>query len=80
MITIIIVIIIIVAVAVFSAQNATPVAVSFLSQHFEASLAIVVLLSFVTGMMAGMFVLSLMRFRRSLQQKKASGPAQTKIK
>jgi len=80
MITIIIVIIIIVAVAVFSAQNATPVAVSFLSQHFEASLAIVVLLSFVTGMMTGMFVLSLMRFRRSRQQKKASGSVQTKIK
>jgi uncharacterized integral membrane protein len=79
MITVIVVVIIMVAVAIFSAQNATPVAVSFLSQHFEASLAVVVLLSFLIGMVMGMFVLSMMRLRRSLRQKKVSDQAQTKI-
>ena len=46
MISIVFVILIIVAAAIFSVQNATTVAVSFLSAHFEASLAIVVILSF----------------------------------
>jgi uncharacterized integral membrane protein len=79
MITVVIVVIIVVAGAIFTAQNATPVAVSFLSQHFEASLAIGVLLSFLIGMMMGMFVLFVMRLRRSLRQKKVSDSAQSKV-
>ena len=80
MITMVFVVIIIVAVAFFSAQNATPVAVSFLSAHFEASLAIVVILSFLTGMIMGMFLLSWMRLRRSMKKKKKErSPEQTKI-
>jgi uncharacterized integral membrane protein len=70
MITIVIIGIIIVAVAVFSVQNAAPVAVSFLSAHFEASLAVVVVLSFLTGMVMGMILLFWMRLRRSIQKKK----------
>lgn len=70
MITIVMLGIIIVAVAVFSVQNATPVAVSFLSTHFEASLAVVVVLSFLTGMVMGMILLSWMRLKRSIQKKK----------
>ena len=79
MITVVIVVALVVAVAIFSAQNATPVAVSFLSQHFEASLAIVVILSFLTGLIMGMLLLSLMRVRRSLRQKKTTDQARTKV-
>jgi uncharacterized integral membrane protein len=67
---ILIVVIISILVAVFSAQNAAPVAVSFLSWHFDASLAIVVLLSFLTGMIIGMVLLSVIRLRRSSRKKK----------
>jgi uncharacterized integral membrane protein len=80
MITMVLVVFIIIAVAFFSAQNATPVAVSFLSAHFEASLAIVVVLSFLTGMVLGMVLLSWMRLRRSMKKKKKErGTEQTKI-
>lgn len=80
MITLVFVIIMVVAVALFSAQNATPVAVSFLSAHFEASLAIVVILSFLTGMIMGVLLLSWMRLRRSMRKKrKERSSEQTKI-
>ena len=80
MITLVFVIIMVVAIALFSAQNATPVAVSFLSAHFEASLAIVVILSFLTGMIMGVLLLSWMRFRRSIRKKrKERSSEQTKI-
>jgi uncharacterized integral membrane protein len=67
---ILIVVIISILVAVFSAQNAATVAVSFLSWHFDASLAIVVLLSFLTGMIIGMALLSVIRLLRSSRKKK----------
>jgi uncharacterized integral membrane protein len=79
MITIVFVILMIVAAAAFSVQNAAPVAVSFLSAHFEASLAIVVILSFFAGVIMGMLLLSWMRLRRSMKKKKAVRPEQTKI-
>lgn len=79
MITIVFVVLIIVAAAMFSAQNAAPVAVSFLSAHLEASLAIVVILAFFAGMIMGMLLLSWMRLRRSMRKKKESRSAQTKI-
>jgi len=50
MITVAFVLIIIAIVAVFSVQNATPVSISFLFWHFEASLAIVMLLAVISGM------------------------------
>jgi uncharacterized integral membrane protein len=79
MVTIVLVVLIIVAAAVFSVQNAAPVAVSFLSAHFEASLAIVVILSFFAGMIMGMLLLSWVRLRRSMRKKRESKSAQTKI-
>jgi uncharacterized integral membrane protein len=79
MVTIVLVVLIIVAAAVFSVQNAAPVAVSFLSAHFEASLAIVVILSFFAGMIMGMLLLSWVRLRRSIRKKRESKSAQTKI-
>jgi len=72
MVAILLVILIAVAV-IFSVQNASPVALSFLTWHFEASLAVVVLLTLVIGMILGMAILSLSRLMRSMRKKKEQG-------
>jgi len=72
MVAILLVIVIAVAV-IFSVQNASPVALSFLSWHFESSLAIVILLTLVAGMILGMAILSLSRLRRSMRKKRELG-------
>ena len=69
MITLVLVIIIVAVVAVFSLQNATPVSVMFLAWHFEASLAIIILLSVLTGLISGMIILLSIRFVRSARKK-----------
>lgn len=70
MVALILVVIVIVVVAVFSAQNAEPVSISLLSSHFDASLAVIALLFFLAGMIAGMAVLSWARMRRTARKKK----------
>lgn len=69
MIAIILVVIVIIIVALFSVQNAVPVAISFLGWHFAASLAVIALLFFLAGMIAGMGVLSWTRMRRAAGKK-----------
>jgi len=73
LVTIILVVIAILIVGIFSAQNAMPVAVSFLSWQFNGSLAVIALLFFLTGMIAGMAVLSWTRMRRSARKKSVKG-------
>lgn len=73
MIAIILVVIVIGLVALFSVQNAVPAAISFLGWHFDASLAVIALLFFLAGMIAGMAVLSWTRMRRSAKKKKDAG-------
>lgn len=65
MITLIIVLVIIAVVTVFSVQNATPVAISFLFWKFEASLAIVIFLSVLAGVVIGFIAASLFRMKSS---------------
>jgi putative membrane protein len=69
MLATILLVIVIVAVALFSVQNAMPVAISFLSWRFDASLAVIALLFFLAGMIAGMGVLSWTRIRRAARKK-----------
>ncbi len=69
MITIVFIIVITAVVAVFSVQNAAPVSVTFLSWHFEASLAVIILLSILAGLIAGIIVLSSIQFARSSRKK-----------
>ena len=76
MTTLIFVIIIVIAVAAFSAQNAAPVAVSFLTWHFEASLALVIVLSLFSGMVIGIALLSMLRLRRSVQKRRKAADAE----
>jgi uncharacterized integral membrane protein len=55
-------------VAVFSIQNALPVAITFFYWKFEASLAIIVFLSVLCGMIAGAIILSLLRMKPSTRK------------
>lgn len=63
--TIIVLLIVICIVAIFSVQNAAPVAITFLFWKFEASLAIVIFLSVLIGIFAGALVVSLLKRRSS---------------
>ena len=68
MATIIILLIELFLVAVFSVQNAVPVAITFLFWKLEASLAIVVFLSVLSGMIAGAIIMSLIKFKSSTKK------------
>jgi putative membrane protein len=65
----ILLVIVIVVVALFSVQNAIPVSISFLSWRFDASLAVIALLFFLAGMIAGMVVLFWTRMRRTARKR-----------
>lgn len=65
MITLIIALIIITVVTVFSVQNAIPVVISFLFWKFEASLAIILFLSVLAGVVIGVSAASLFRMKLS---------------
>jgi putative membrane protein len=71
MLAVVIVCVIVALVAVFSVQNAAPVSVSFLMWRFEASLAVIIILSVLAGMIAGIVLLFWSRFRRQQRQKSA---------
>lgn len=53
MITIILFIVLLVLIAIFSVQNAIPVTVTFFLWRFEASLAIIIFITFLIGLLAG---------------------------
>ena len=68
MATIILFLIIVVTVAIFSVQNAMPVAITFLFWKFEASLAIVIFLSVIAGMITGAIIVSLLKVKSSVKK------------
>lgn len=70
MITLAIGILIVTVVVIFSVQNAMPVVVGFLAWKFEASLAVIILLSVLMGMLLGGLMVSFWRFKRSQRDKK----------
>lgn len=70
MITLVIVLIIIILVTIFSVQNAVPVVITLFYWKFEASLAIVLLLFALSGVVIGVSAASI--FRRKLFRKKQS--------
>jgi uncharacterized integral membrane protein len=61
MITAIVGLLIIALVTIFSVQNAAPVVMSFLFWKFEASLAIVIFLCLLSGVVIGVIIASLIR-------------------
>ena len=70
MITLVIVIIAVSVMVLFSVQNAAPVVVAFLSWNFEASLAVIILLCVLTGILIGGATASLWRLKRSIKRRK----------
>jgi uncharacterized integral membrane protein len=60
-----IVIVIVAALVIFSVQNANPVTLSFLVWQFSASLAIVVFLSLVSGVIVMALITAITRAKRS---------------
>ena len=74
MLTLIVVLVVIAAVVVFSVQNAAPVSVAFLVWKYEASLAVVVLLSVACGLLIGAAMVSFWRLRRAMRERKAAQP------
>ena len=71
MVIIIILLLLVTIVAVFSVQNALPVAITFFFWKFEASLAIILFLTLIAGMIAGALIVTLMKMKSS-QNKKAA--------
>ncbi|MCK9418750.1 MAG: LapA family protein [Nitrospirae bacterium] len=77
MITLVFVIAVAAVMVLFSVQNAAPVVVSFLSWKFEASLAVIILLCVLIGMLIGGATVSFWRFRRSIKKRRSieQGPS-----
>lgn len=69
---VVLVIIIIAVVAAFSLQNAAPVAITFLFWRFEASLAVIVFLSALSGLAAGMLIMSLRKMSRIFSKRRGA--------
>jgi uncharacterized integral membrane protein len=65
---------IVIVVAVFSTQNSQPVSVSFFAWTFQASLAIVVFLSVICGLVLGVLASFLLRMTK--KRKTAVGKEQ----
>ncbi|MEW6163373.1 MAG: LapA family protein [Nitrospirota bacterium] len=72
MITIVLALVIVTLVTIFSVQNAKPVAISFLFWRFEASLAIVIFLSVLTGVIIASIIATSAYIKRIKKQSKPS--------
>jgi len=65
MVGLIFAVLIIAVVTIFSVQNASPVAITLLFWHFQVSLAIIVFLSTLIGVIIGAIVFSVLRRKTS---------------
>jgi uncharacterized integral membrane protein len=72
MVNIAIALVIILIVAIFSVQNAAPVSISFLFWQFQASLAIIIFLCVLSGIIVGSILTFLIRIKRQRKEKQAS--------
>ena len=72
MVILVFAVLIIAVVTIFSVQNASPVAVTFLFWNFQASLAIVIFLSTLIGVIVGAIVFSVLRRKVSTKKETAS--------
>ena len=78
MIAIVLILAIVALVTVFSVQNASPVAVSFLFWRFDASLAIVIFLSALSGILMAVVFSFSGNIRRSVIKRKKTEPQSVK--
>jgi len=70
MIIVVLLLIIIAVVTIFSVQNAAPIAVSFLFWKFEASLAIIIFLSVLSGILIVVIALVSGKLKRIVEKLK----------
>jgi uncharacterized integral membrane protein len=68
MFIIVLVLVIIIVVSIFAFQNSVPVTLSFFFWRFEASLAVVIFISAVTGLIAGIIIGILVRSKSSAKK------------
>jgi uncharacterized integral membrane protein len=68
MLIIILILLIILVVSIFAFQNSLPVTLSFFFWRFEASPALVIFLSAVTGLIAGIIIGILVRSKSSAKK------------
>jgi lipopolysaccharide assembly protein A len=73
MVRLVLALVVLIIVVLFSVQNAVPVSVSFLIWSFQSSLAIIIALCLLAGMVAGGIIASLMGMKRSRAVKKQEG-------
>lgn len=76
MATIIIMLLLMTAIIVFLLQNSAPVAVSFLFWNTQASLAVVIFLTAIAGVLIGILLSSFALLKRAARKKKTEEPAQ----
>ncbi len=62
---IIVVAVIVILIGIFALQNASPVAISFLFWKFEASVAVLIFLCALAGVIVGMIISALLKFKLS---------------
>ena len=65
---VIVLLIVFIVAGIFSYQNAIPVTVKFVSWKFEASLSVIVLLSVLGGIIAGVIMTVLAKFKSHRKQ------------
>jgi len=70
MTSIILVVVIVAVIAIFSVQNAEPVTISFLFWTFKASLAIVIFLSVLSGILIAVIISLPGKIRRISEMRK----------
>jgi uncharacterized integral membrane protein len=69
-------VIVIAAVVIFSVQNAAPVSVAFLTWKFGASLAVIVFLAFVIGIVVALLFDLALRLRNAARRKAQKAESQ----
>jgi uncharacterized integral membrane protein len=74
MVRVILLFLLILLVAIFSVQNAIPVFITFFFWKFESSLAIIVFLSAICGMIAGLIIAMLVRMKSDRRKEDKSQP------
>ncbi len=67
--TLIVLLVIISLVTIFSVQNAAPVTISLFFWSFQGSLAIVIFLSTVIGIIIGVIIMSMLHMRSAKKKK-----------
>jgi len=72
----IIAVIVIAAVVIFSVQNAVPVSVAFLTWKFGASLAVIVFLTFVIGIVVTVLFSLALRWRNAARRRTQKAESQ----